>query len=309
MIIPAPPAAPAAGAPPELPPAVPPQPTPQQATPPGLPPAVPPQPVPAGGTPPPFPQIDPGGAAPLGAPAQGYAPPGYGAAAPVPAAGGRWQTVATGLAAASGGALAGTVFSGMMLLGFLIAISEPGFSETLMGILTFLMGVGGIGLYSTLIVSLTSWCVCLSLPDYRHKPPIQAAVAVMVVALLILASFFVFFGFGPALLRSADAETTAKLLLTGFALGVAGAFCAFSAFVRSIALRFHRHSVAGAAMGHMVCVGSLALWILLCIWVILEEGDTTVRNLCGFIILAGFVGHFIWMWSLARGARQAVLRR
>jgi hypothetical protein len=256
-------------------------------------------------TPPPLPQIDTRVTDPLGAAATGYG-------APVTRSAAGWHSVGIGLGAAVGGAVVGIISSVMLGLGRLVKVmiyftgTDP--SASLFGTVDFLTGVGSIGLYSSLIMALTSWSVCLAVPDVRHKPPLQAAILVTVIALVILASFFIFFD--EDLLDPVVTEPTAKVLVTAFVLGVACAFCGFSAFVRGVALQLSLFSVASGAVGHMVFVGCLAGWYLLSLFAFAELAKGEAFDMINpFVMLIGIAVHFFWTIHLARRVRRVALRR
>jgi len=305
------PPAPAAS-PPPMPRGAPPGPSPSVGAPPPMPRAAPLGPSPSFGPPPPIPVQ--GSEFPWLAGAQGQ----YGSA-PAPA-GDRWPIVRVGLGAAEGGTLVGAVSAFCMALMFALTMffasnpmsAPPAF---LIRVLPLLILLGMAGTYSTWVVMVTGWSVCLAGAGRTLKGTIGGAVGAMAA---VFALALVLVAFTPMRAALSEGPMSAmednavwmRLLICLWMAAVGAAYALFAAFLQGIANRTGNRSLGAEAMYHIVYVAVLGGWLVLSVLLepVMAKSNTLQKILpYNFVaILAAMVFHFLWLRSLTAQARRAL---
>jgi len=281
------------------------------ASPPPMPRGAPPGPSPSVGAPPPIPVQ--GSEFPWLAGAQGQ----YGSA-PAPA-GDRWPIVRVGLGAAEGGTLVGAVSAFCaavaLALTMLYASGPRQPPAVLRYVLPLLMILGVAGTYSTWVVMVTGWSVCLAGAGRTLKGTIGTAVGAMAAALVLTFLLIAYtplaaaFTEGP-MTSMAAGQTWIRLLLCLLMVAVGAAYAMFAAFLQGIAGRTGNRTLGAETMYHMIYVAVLGGWLVLS--VLLEpvaEKSITLQKILPYnfvAILAAMVFHFLWLRSLTAQARRTL---
>jgi hypothetical protein len=249
------------------------------------------------------------------APAQGqYAP----VRSPV-ASGNRWPIVRVGLAAAEGGTLVGAASAFCTAAVFALILSlgsgphEP--SVAMQRLVLLLATLGMAGTYSTWIVMLTSWSVCLAGAERALKGTVATAVAAMCGALLLLLAMIAFTPLRNALAErpvGALSESAAwmRLLVCLLMVAVGVAYAVFAAFLQGVADRTGNRSLGAQTLYHIIYVVVLGGWLVLSVLIVsAAEHSRTIEEIFPYNVvatLAAMIFHFLWLRSLSSQARRAL---